>query len=312
MNESQSPSAGSRFRAYLELLRLPNVFTALADVTMGYLVTHGSLAPAPHFAMLAGASAALYLSGMALNDAFDARVDAEQRPERPIPSGRVPLAAARLLGIELLLLGAALGWVASYFAGQWKSGIVATGIAALVLLYNGGLKRTPLGPLAMGGCRFLNVLFGMSLSATPLDAAHWLIASGIGVYIVGVTWFARTEARESSRPQLALATLVLVGGLALLAVYPRFAPWAFDPVRLQPERWYGFWIVMSLLIGWRCAQAVVQPTPRLVQAAVRQCLFSIVVLDAAVTFAAAGFGWAVIVLALLAPMMLVGRWIYST
>ena len=35
----------SRAFAWLQLLRLPNVFTAVADVTMGYLVTKGELEP---------------------------------------------------------------------------------------------------------------------------------------------------------------------------------------------------------------------------------------------------------------------------
>ncbi len=76
-------------RAILQLLRLPNVFTAVADIVMGYLVTHESAEPWPHFALLIGVSALLYLSGMVLNDYFDRRQDARERPQRPIPSGRV-------------------------------------------------------------------------------------------------------------------------------------------------------------------------------------------------------------------------------
>ena len=78
-----------RWFAWLQLVRLPNVFTAAADVAMGYLVTHDTLRPATHFALLAAASCLLYLSGMVLNDVFDADADARERPERPIPSGRV-------------------------------------------------------------------------------------------------------------------------------------------------------------------------------------------------------------------------------
>ena len=46
---SDSPTAGSnsKLRAYLELLRLPNVFTAIADVLMGFLLTHASIETAP-------------------------------------------------------------------------------------------------------------------------------------------------------------------------------------------------------------------------------------------------------------------------
>ena len=84
--------------AWLQLLRLPNVFTAAADVTMGYVVAKGELQPALHFGLLVAASCLLYLSGMVLNDVFDAEVDAVEQPHRPIPSGRVSRRAAALVG----------------------------------------------------------------------------------------------------------------------------------------------------------------------------------------------------------------------
>ena len=41
----------------------------------------------------------------------------------------------------------------------------------------------------------------------------------VGVYIVGVTWFARTEARESRKMELALATGVMAVVNSLIALY---------------------------------------------------------------------------------------------
>ena len=40
MNPTSSSPTSSKLRAYLELFRLPNVFTSIADVMMGYLFTH--------------------------------------------------------------------------------------------------------------------------------------------------------------------------------------------------------------------------------------------------------------------------------
>ncbi|WP_375373510.1 UbiA family prenyltransferase, partial [Micromonospora sp. ATA51] len=45
-------------------------------------------------AALAGASVLLYWAGMAANDWADRHLDAVERPERPIPSGRVSPPAA--------------------------------------------------------------------------------------------------------------------------------------------------------------------------------------------------------------------------
>lgn len=308
----------SRFRALAELLRLPNVFTALADVAMGFLVTHTSSGPAAQFALLAAASACLYLSGMVLNDYFDRDVDLIERPVRPIPSGRITPGFARSLGWGLLIAGVAGGWTAGMLAASVRSGLVATLLAGMVVSYDSLLKRTPLGPLAMGSCRLLNVLLGMSAAAEPFAAMHWVIASGIGVYIVGVTWFARTEATESHRAQLAAGLALMMAGIALLAWYPQ---WSGDNVAevSQPvhalrtgNRWYSFWGLMALMIGWRGLRAIIDPLPVYVQGAVKQCLVSLIVLDAAVCLGVRGPYYGAAIVLLIVPTMFLGKWIYST
>ena len=95
-------------RAWFELLRLPNVFTAVADVAMGFLITHAAGASAGRwyeFALLAIASCGMYLAGMVLNDVFDVAVDAQERPQRPIPSGRITRSTAARFGWGLLAGG---------------------------------------------------------------------------------------------------------------------------------------------------------------------------------------------------------------
>jgi hypothetical protein len=49
-----------------------------------------------------------------------------------------------------------------------------------------------------------------------------------------------------------------------------------------------------------------------VQTAVRNCIFSLVVIDAAAVLATQDVFWGLVILALLAPMILLGRWLYST
>lgn len=165
---------------------------------MGYLITHPDLQPINDFALLVAASCMLYLSGMVLNDVFDSESDARDRPDRPIPSGRVSLRAATAAGWGLLAGGVLIAWFVSVQDNDWRPGAIATLLAACILLYDGALKRTRLAPIVMGECRTLNVLLGMSLMIIPWGEAEVLIAIGIGVYIMGVTIFARTDARISS------------------------------------------------------------------------------------------------------------------
>ncbi|MHC4399683.1 MAG: UbiA family prenyltransferase [Planctomycetota bacterium] len=300
--------------AYLQLVRLPNLFTAMADVVMGFLFTHAAMGSADWrvLGLLVAASTMLYAAGVVLNDVFDLEIDSRQRPHRPLPSGRVSPTAARWLGGELIVFGLAAAWAAAYLADDFRPGLVAAALAASVLLYDGLLKRTPLGPVAMGACRTLNVLLGMSAAAGPWRDEHWLVAASIGTYIVGLTWFARKEAGRSSRWQLAAATVVMMAGVAVLAWLPERTDRVVRLLVEQPGRWWLLMTVLAVLIGYRCLWAVADPTPPRVQMAVRQGILSLVILDAAACFVVCGLEGAVAVLALLVPTVVLGRWIEST
>ncbi len=313
-NDAERSPSGSSLLAYLQLVRLPNVFTAAADVAMGFFFTHALIGTGDWLVLglLIGASSLMYAAGMVLNDVFDVRIDARQRPGRPLPSRRIPLARARYLGFELLTAGLILAWVASFLTTDLRSGVVAAALAACIVLYDGGLKRTPLGPAAMGSCRLLNVLLGMSAAAGPWQVQHWLAAAAIGTYVAGITWFARNEAAESSRRQLALATGLMLVGIGLLIPLPGLVDDVAKILAEQPIRWPILIVLIAALIGRRCGRAILDPTPRNVQAAVRHAIFSLVVLDAAVVFLVGGLAPATILLLLLVPTMFLGKWIYST
>ncbi|HEY2841049.1 MAG TPA: UbiA family prenyltransferase [Pirellulales bacterium] len=307
-----------RLRSWLQLFRLSNVFTAMADIFLGYLLVHTSLAPWPVFLSLLAASCLMYTAGMVLNDVFDVAIDREERPSRPIPAGRVPLGLALHVGGVMLGAGLALGWVATFLSGQWRCGVVATLLAVMVVAYDRILKRTVLAPVAMGACRSLNVLLGASAADGEWRAIHWIIAGGLGLYIAGVTWFARREASASAKVQLVGAIVVIAAGLAVLAAFPLFAdntlPPDWQPVFADAigTRWWMLWGVLG---GWtilQCSKAVLDPKPAIVQAAVKHCIVSLVIFDAACCFAVRDVYWAAVIWALVIPTLWLGRWIYST
>jgi 4-hydroxybenzoate polyprenyltransferase len=310
-------------RAYFELLRFPAVFTAIADVMMGFLVTFGALHPAGPFVMLAAASALLYLAGMVLNDVFDAKTDAQERPHRPIPSQRVSLRTAKIVGWTLLALGALTAAHLGYHGNSTRTTIVALALAGCVVLYDAGAKRTLLGPLVMGGCRMLNVLLGMSLamaadgmSPRPWSTSELILASGLGLYIVGVSICARSEAGVSLRRSLVAGIAVLVAGLGLIASAPIVGV-STDHVtenglKLSTTQWLILWGLLAAVIVRRCLIAWRNPEPGLVQQAIRTCLRSIIVIDAAIVLGYCGPFWGCTVLALLAPMLLLERWASTT
>lgn len=330
MTQEQRKTPAATVVAYMQLFRVANVSTAMADVAMGFLFVHGSLAPLPVFVCLLAASSLLYTAGMVLNDVYDVEIDLRDRPERPIPSGRVSLGAARGLGYGMLLCGIGVGWLSGFLgdvegAVAWRGGAVASLLGVCIVLYDAVLKATPFGPVAMGACRFLNVLLGMSFAVhvtggwnvTGYATHHMIAAGGIGVYVVGVTVFARTEARESNAWRLWLGTAVMMAGIAVLCLLHRNLPDDLPP-RIQSGSmpaelvWVFLVCVLAFFILRRCGTAAIDPTPRQVQLAVKHAIMSIIVLDAAVVLEVANWYYALGVLALLIPVLVLGRWISST
>jgi 4-hydroxybenzoate polyprenyltransferase len=303
----------NRWRAYFELLRLPAVFTAMADVMMGYLVTQGSFQPPWAVALLIASSSLIYLAGMVLNDVHDVDVDAVQRPQRPIPSGRISLLSAQRLGWGMLAGGVITAWLVSLLAGNFYPGIVATILVAAVVLYDIVLKRTAIAPLVMGSCRFLNVLLGMSLAETtdtklprPWTTTEWTIAAGVGIYIVGVTIFARSEDRTSSRGQLSAGILIMIAGIATLAFG------ASHVGNHSNYRWI-VWLIIAAYVFLRHSLAWIKADARSVQKSVRHALGTLIFLDFVVAFEAAlHSGGSMLILLLLAPMLFLEYWFSTT
>ena len=107
----------ARLLAFAQLLRIPNVFTAFADIALGTCVAATVLPSMPAafwlaYLILALASGALYLAGMVWNDVFDLAEDLKARAFRPLPSGRVGKGTAIVLGTLLFAAGIALACAA--------------------------------------------------------------------------------------------------------------------------------------------------------------------------------------------------------
>ena len=306
-------------RSYLQLCRFSAVFTALGDIILGFLLLWPSLEPWNKSIPLLLASAGLYLSGMAWNDIFDRAEDARERPNRPIPSGRVPVRNAVIFASLLTILGLASSAVAGTI-----SLATALLLTVCIFLYDGVLKRTPVGPLVMGSCRFFNVLLGASGGVDDLQhrfsMPHVWVAASMGIYIVGVTWFARSDSGQSRRLDLIGGGLVMNIGLIGLAAWMMGVPvrlgWEFSTI--DPG---GAWnlvlalIVISITVDRRIVRALSDPSPATVQLAVKTMLLTLLVLDALLIYyyrGEAGKPYSLACLAMIAPALLLGRWLTMT
>lgn len=301
------PTAGtsSTLTAYLQLVRLPAVFTAMADIFLGYLLAHGSFRPLLDFALLLLASSCLYMSGMVFNDIFDRKIDAEERPGRPIPSGRVPLFSAIRLSVLLMVAGAG----AAVTVGP-SSALVAGLIVLAIFAYDGVLKKTSLGPPAMGSCRFFNVMLGASTAAEVWAAPQSGVALALGIYIVGVTWFARSEANIGRRSRFEAVTgMALVNaGVMLLAAFVMTTEGHGERISVVM-----LLAVIALVINRRLSAALFDPAPQKIGMAIKTMLLSLPIIDAGIVLFVTGqVNYAVMVAALLLPAMILARRIAVT
>ncbi|AKG43908.1 SCO3242 family prenyltransferase [Streptomyces xiamenensis] len=206
-----------------ELVRLPAALTVPGDSLAGAAAARwpygGRTWAAP------AASVCLYLAGMALNDFADADLDAVERPERPIPSGRVD--AFEALGLAAALTGA--GLTLSAVAGGKRALRVAIPLTATIWTYDLWAQRTAAGPAVMALARGLDVLLGAG--GDPRRAA--LPALAIAAHTAGVTTLSRGEVHGAT-PATATAALAATGTAAAATAT---ATALAGPRRRSRDRW---------------------------------------------------------------------------
>ncbi|PFG41604.1 4-hydroxybenzoate polyprenyltransferase [Isoptericola jiangsuensis] len=196
-----------RWRDAAELVRLPAALTVPGDSLAGAAAAGWPCGA--RTAALPVASACLYWAGMALNDWADRDLDATERPERPIPSGRVRPGEALALAGGLTAAG--LG--AAAVAGRRPLGVAAA-LAATVWAYDVVAKPTPAGPAVMATTRFLDVLMGAAGRRAGL-----VPATVMGAHTLAVTAVSRGEVHGTTPDQgrAAVATTVAAAAGAALA-----------------------------------------------------------------------------------------------
>ena len=186
--------------AWLELMRIGNAPTVVSNVLAGMAIgLHSRLSGIPvpwgtGLLLIAGA-AMVYVSGMVLNDAFDARIDARERPGRPIPSGRVGALRAQVAGVAMLCVGTALLAVSGTDTLWW-----ALLLAGCVLLYNALHAWLPGAFAIMAACRaMVPVIAALAISPGAEASLLWWVAGGLGAYVLALGIAARDEMRGLAR-----------------------------------------------------------------------------------------------------------------
>ena len=232
------------------------------------------------------ASLLLYSGGMILNDAADALEDAEHRPDRPIPSGRVARPTAYRAGFAAL--AAAQCAVIPCGAG---ARILAALMAGLILLYDllPTLRRGT-GPLCLAAIRGCNVVLGAlaGIDASGLQGRYTgAIALGYAVYVMApyVLLLSLVAAGETGPPR-AWHPAAVLGAMA--PVFPLLILALTNRERGPGHMAAAVACVVLLTVVGRAVRSVGKRP----QAAVGSLLGGICLLDAAAAGIMGGPMWA--------------------
>lgn len=267
-----------------ELVRAPAALSVVGDSLAGLAAARAGTPTAlrGRHALLPVASACLYLGGMALNDYADRHLDAVERPERPIPSGRVTPRGALAVGTALTAAGVAAAGV----AGGRRALAVAAPLAACVWTYDLVAKDHPTGPFVMAACRGLDVLLG----ATPghLRSA-FPAAAGLAAHTLGVTVLSRGEVHGTTTQ---VAGGVAVGTLAGAVAAAATAPAAGSTGHPTAVRWAAVAAASAYAAACLPAQvrAAVTPTAGNARTATRSGIQAMVPLQATWAARSGGLG----------------------
>ena len=275
----------SSIKPYLQLTRPANLVTAMADILAGMAIVQFTFSDySPTLLILS--TLGLYGGGVVMNDVFDAKLDSIERPERPIPSGKVPLRSATMMGISLLFFGILMATLFSAI-----SGIIAIIVALLTVLYNKFAKHHVFfGPLTMGLCRGGNLILGMSVLPESLQQWSWIAIFPI-LYIGAITLISQDEVHGGKKTTLYLAALLYI---IVLSAQLKLADEHGNVLYTLPFVLLHAWFIFRPL--WNAMQNPVGP---LIGKAVKAGVISLIVMNASWCVAFGLLPLGLVVLALL-------------
>ncbi|MGX1639195.1 UbiA-like protein EboC [Sphingobacterium sp. NPDC055431] len=256
-------------KPWIQIIRPSNVLTAISDVLAGValacLFLQQDLPQVNPLIWITISSMCLYTGGIVFNDVFDAALDKVERPERPIPSGRIKKSAASILGTLAFAIGCFLA-----FQVNMAAFYISLAIVLMCLLYNGQAKHHFLaGPIVMGGCRGLNLLLGMAV--LPDSLSYWYIAIIPIIYIASVTNISRGEVYGSNKTAL-LVSIGLYSIVILTLLYFTYSSKNYLAL--------VFILLFSLMIGSPVSKALKTLQPQDVRKAVKFGVLALILMNA--------------------------------
>lgn len=292
---------------YLVLVRLPNLFTLPSNILVGMAVISSlafTLTSFTQFLLLIIISVIFYCAGIVLNDLYDIDIDKKDRPNRPLPSGKISKRSAILLVAILSTLALILSLLVSF------STLVISSILFLAIIgYDKYLKNTRAGPFTIASARVMNILLGASIGLTSIDSYSQIVTLTFVltitfVYVSLIGFVSRYEVRGFSDyikfllPPGIVATII--SSILLFSLMGFFKLELLIPLAL-----FSFIMIISFI-------RIHTRDSRRTQQIVQNMIVSIIVLDSVFLTGINGIELGLAILTLMAPLLVLANKMYMT
>ena len=294
-------------RDYLVLIRFPNLFTIPSNIIVGFsqLVLFPE-AGIENLLLLTTTSILLYVVGIIINDYRDLEIDRKERPDRPLPAGKISprsaLAFVFVAAISAIFLATLVGI---------PSVLLAVMLLITIIAYDCWLKNNFLGYFAIALARVINVVLGYSAGITLLISNQneitrlSVILISTFLYVTAISYISRKEVESSpKKSNFQISTVLLSLIPAILTFFTLSGVFKWD-----------LFLSLIIFIGMLIKSLVGKygsPNPEVAKKIVRNLVLSIIILDSTFLSGTLGFAYGLSLLVLLIPAVILSRRFYVT
>lgn len=226
---------------FVSITRPVNSLAAGLAAIVAYLIATGTVIP--ETLILFAAVALITAAGNVINDYYDIEIDRVNRPDRPIPSGKITLPAARAFAVTLFLAGILVCLKTNALCIA-----IAVFNALLLIVYAARLKRTPLiGNIAVSYLAASMFLFGGALDGVPGISQVMPFAAMTFFAMLARELVKDAEDVEGDRASGA-ATLPILRGIPITVHIAFFCAILGIATSLVPYLRWGLWYIGGIIL----------------------------------------------------------------
>lgn len=292
---------------YLVLVRLPNLFTLPSNILVG-MATVSSLAftltSFTQFLLLVTISVLLYCVGIVLNDLYDFDIDKKERPNRPLPSGKI----SRRSAIVLVAIFSTIALILSVQV-SFSTLVISSILFSVIFGYDKYLKNTHAGPFTIASARVMNILLGTSVSLRSVDSYSQIVTLTFVliitfVYVSLIGFISRYEVHGfSDNTKLLLPRAIVATVISSIILFSLMGFFKLESLIILSL--FSFIMIISFSRIYRRDSGRTQRI-------VRNMILSIIVLDSTFLTGIIGIELGLVVLTLMAPLLVLANKMYMT